>query len=492
MLAKLKKINFEKVLFALEILFYLFCFTKMCLNLCYGTESMHQTFRDYYNYKAIAYFLGVLLVVRRIKILHPVPIIYIIGYIIGAVFYFKKGQFELELYNANMSKCIAFGLFFLLIIDFIVARNLVKWKERNKILTIIYVIAFVLAAILSPGRGALIYLICPFAAFYFIRISEKKWNTLIYCLSAAMWISLVIVMSKSLIEVPYEGERYWGVFLNLSTIGAFCAGASTCAVFWFFLIKGNDIKANIYRILAVVAFAITTYFVMLISARGSQLALILVVLTGFIFWFGKHDIKKIKKRFYIGGGVLIVGISIFILMLWGLYNIDIDSVKDLVKNDILYGQIAYWHNRAKTTFDAQSITFEHGTLLAMLDRFSSGRLGIWMHYMEEMTLLGHQGVHLPVIEAVHPHNNYIAWLYQYGIIGGSAVLVWFVYLNVCIFKKAYKEGAKKYLFPFLWCVFATSAMLIETILWIYLPAFVLLFVQYIAMVNITDEENKGV
>lgn len=486
MLEKIKKIDRNKVLLCLEMAFYLYCFIKMCLNLCYGTEAMYQTFRDYYNYKAIAYFLAVLLMVRRAKIWHPVPIIYSVLYVIGSVMYFRKWQFEIELFNANLSKCIAFGLFFLLIIDFFVSKNLVKWKERNKVLTIIFLVALALSAVISPGRASLIYFICPFAALYFIRINEQKWKQLMICLSIAIWSSNMWVMVKSLIEVPYEGERYFGVFLNLSTIGIFCAAAAVSATFWLLCIKGKTIKANILRIVALVAILVPTYFTFLVSARVALLALVAAIMYGMIMWMGKYDINKLKKKIKYGCVIIISCIILFFVILWGLYNIPVQDIKDNIEIDFLREQVLYWNAVARSTFDANSETYEQGTVLAMIDRFSSSRVGIWQSYFEEMTWLGHEGVYSAVTGRLHPHNNYIAWLYQYGLIGGSAFIVWFIYLNVCINKMIYKTGNKKYMFASLWCMLALVSMLTETILWIYLSSFILIFIQYIVAVDIKD------
>lgn len=489
MLENIKKIDKNKVLFCLEMIFYLYCFVKMCLNLCYGTEAMYQTIRDHFNYKAIAYFLAILLMVRRAKLLHFAPIAYSVFYVIGSVLYFKRAQFEIELYNANLSRCIAYGLFFLLIIDFFVSKNIVKWKERNKVLTIMFLATIAISAILSPGRTTLCYFICPFAALYFVKITKTKWKQLMNCLSVSMWLSNMWVMCKSLLEVPYEGGRYWGVFLNLSTIGLFCAGAATSAIYWFFLVKGKGVKANILRCLSVCAFLIPFYFVMLVSARVAQLALILVIAFGFVMWSGYHSTDKIKKGAMIGGAVLFACAILLVLALWGLYKVDVEEIKSTVNNEFLREQLLYWNGRAKTTFTAKSATFEHGTLLAMMDRFTSGRLGIWVTYFKEMNLLGHEGVYSLTSNWIHPHNNYVAWLYQYGLIGGSAFLAWFVYLNVCMIKKSYKSGDKKYLFPSLWCILTICSMLTETILWIYLSAFVLLFMQYIVMIDIPEDEE---
>lgn len=492
MIEKIKMMDKKKILFCIEILFYLYCFVKVCLNLCYGTEAMYQTFRDYYNYKAIAYFLAVLLMVRRAKIWHPVSIIYSLLYVIGSVIYFRKWQFEIELFNANLSKCIAFGLFFLLIIDFFISRNLVKWKERNKVLTIMFAAAFLLSAILSPGRASLIYLVCPFAALYFIRITEQKWKQLMVCLSIAIWSSNMWVMVKSLIEVPYEGERYFGVFLNLSTIGIFCAAAAVSATFWLLCIRGKTVKANLLRIMAIVAILIPTYFTFLVSARVALLALIAVIMYGIVMWLGEYDLKKLKKRIKYGSIITVSCVILFFLILWGLYNIPVQDIKDNIEVDFLREQILYWNAVARSTFDANSETYEQGTILAMIDRFSSSRVGIWQSYLKEMTWLGHEGVYSPITGRLHPHNNYIAWLYQYGLIGGSVFLVWFIYLNVCINKKIYTTGNKKYLFASLWCVLSLFSMLTETILWIYLSSFVLMLIQYTVMVEMTDDEKINI
>ena len=60
----------NKILLAVEIVFYLYLFLKMSLNLCYGTETEFQINRDYHNYKAICYLLGIIIIATRAHIWH--------------------------------------------------------------------------------------------------------------------------------------------------------------------------------------------------------------------------------------------------------------------------------------------------------------------------------------------------------------------------------------------------------------------------------------
>ena len=167
------------------------------------------------------------------------------------------------------------------------------------------------------------------------------------------------------------------------------------------------------------------------------------------------------------------------LILWGLYQVEEDELRELIGNDMLYNQIAYWHDRADTMFKAKSYFFEHGTPLTMVDRFSSGRVGIWYNYIINFNCFGHETEFLIMNEwdMLHAHNTYISNLYNYGLIGGGAFVCWMISLLVTAIKRI-TTNKKIYLLSTLWIIFALSAMLTDTFYWIYPTPFIMLFLAY--------------
>lgn len=481
----------KKMLVVAEIAFYLYFFLKMCLNLCYGTEAEFQVIRDYYNFKAICYLLGIIIVATRAHIWHWICLLAAGGYAAGCIFYMKKMMFESELFQAMEMRLIAYGLCGIILIDAIIRKNFVKLKNRNWWLTGILMFAFIFTWIFSIGRANTFCFLCPFAVIYLIKLTPQVWVKLMNCFSVSFVGSVCWIFGKSLMEVPYEGSRYWGVFLNLSTIGLFCAGATVCAMYWF-LVKREGRWRWSWRfvpILGALAFSLTA--VSMISARTAMLALICVVFFAFVCCPADQKPGTMKKRF------LIICITACVLLvagfcvLWGMYQVDRETLRALIPNDMIYNKVAYWHGRASTMFRAESRMFEHGTPIAMLDRFSSGRLGIWYNYLTNLNWFGHLSTYLEEVKPhrLHAHNSYISNLYNYGIIGGGAYLCWNIGLFVTAIKKAASDN-KIYLLPVLWIALALGGMLTDMYHWIYPIPFIMLLMQYPLLVKIEKNEKE--
>ena len=54
----------KEVVFTLITIYLLL---KTCTNVVYGTSAPYQVYRDYYNYRAIAFFLVLILLLRKIS-----------------------------------------------------------------------------------------------------------------------------------------------------------------------------------------------------------------------------------------------------------------------------------------------------------------------------------------------------------------------------------------------------------------------------------------
>ncbi|MBO5341166.1 MAG: hypothetical protein J6A73_00615 [Lachnospiraceae bacterium] len=453
-----------------------------------GAEVTYQTFRDFYNYGAIACFFLVLLLIRKAKVWRPLPVIISVVYITLSFLYFYKWNFEAELFRAMFAKCISIWFFLLLLIDLIVAKKIVKWKERNIFLTVLFLSAIVLSVIISPQRKTLIYVIFPFVIFYFVRISLDKWKELMLYFSTSMWLSVTALFVKSLIAVPYTGERYLGTFLNISTAGALASCGVVCAFYWLLLLRGKDKKTNILRIFSVIALIISLCFLFMVNTRTSEVAVVMMFLFGVMFWGGGHESRVIKRRI-LTWSITFIGIClVFILGLWGVYHLDIENMKDYISNETIYNNLKYWIGTAKYTFGTKDSYFGEGTILSMLDSFTSGRIAIWAGYLQDLNWFGHPDFYCLVNNWDLPHNTYIGWLFQYGIIGGLPFVVWFIGVVIFLLKKSYR-GDFKYLFAFLWIVYAGFAMGGEYVPWIYPLCFFTLIIQYPVLVHITAENN---
>ncbi len=480
----------KRVIYIAEILFYLYFFLRVCLNICYGVETPYQVNRDYYNFKAINYLLGIIIVATRARIWHWLCVLPACGYTVGCIIYMRKMMFEWEMFRAVEMRLITYGLCGLILIDAIIRRNFVKWKDRNWWLTGTLIFAVVFTWMFSVSQLHIFYFLCPFTFIYLVKISPEIWMKLVKCLSVSYVASVFWIFGKSLLEVPYEGERYYGVFFNLATISAFCGGAVICSLYWFLSKEKERWKISWQTVLIFMVLLVSTSTVLMVGARGTVLALICVVFFCFIFYPLKNKKGLRKKRAFTVCGVISILLCIGLLILWGLYQIDDDELRELISNDMLYNQVSYWHRRANVTFMAESITFKNGTLLAMLDRFSSSRVGIWYNYIINLNWLGHETEYFVMNElnVWHAHNVFISCLYNYGLIGGGAYVCWMISLLISAVRKTSITKCKIYLFSILWIVYALCAMFTETYYWIYPTPFIMLFLAYPFMNKIEEEK----
>lgn len=493
MIEKIKEIKdksvVNKILLAVEIVFYLYLFLKMSLNLCYGTETEFQINRDYYNYKAICYLLGIIIIATRAHIWHWICLLVTSGYTVGCIFYMKKMMFEAELFRAMEMRLIAYGLCGVILIDAIIRKNLVKFKDRNWWLTGVFLFAVGFTWFFSIGKANTVYFLCPFAVIYLVRIVPEIWERLMKCFSLSYIIAVCWIFGKSLMVVPYEGKRYWGVFLNLSTISLFCAGAAVCAIYWFLKKEEGRWKLS-WRLLPILGALLFSFAaVSMVGGRTSMLALICVFFFAIICYPSNQNASNIKKRFWIVCIIICVLLIVGFVILRLLYQIDRETLRSLITNDIIYNKVVYWHSRACTMFRAESRMFKHGTLLAMLDRFSSGRLGIWYNYLTNLNLFGHISTCLEEEPPyhLHAHNSYISNLYNYGVIGGGAYLCWNIGLLISTVKKILSDK-KIYLLPSLWIIFSLVGMLTDTHHWIYPIPCIMILMQYPLLNKIENNE----
>lgn len=150
---------------------------RVCLNLAYILAAPYQTFKDCFYYKGIAV------------------------YVAASVNHFTAAAYQAELRNAMVSKCVAWGLFLIILVDVIrTGKRYVLAKRTDFFIT---VLAFSCA--LAMNFSFSVCLFCPFAALYLTPIGKRQWTWLVDCLTMAYYGAFVWIMAKCLIMVSHTG-----------------------------------------------------------------------------------------------------------------------------------------------------------------------------------------------------------------------------------------------------------------------------------------------
>lgn len=488
----------DKRMYCIMTILCLYLLLKVCTNLAYGSASSYQTFKDYFYYRAVVFFLVALILIRRVSLLNIPVLTTAAVYTIASVKYFvghyTVAAYGIENQNAAVAKCTAWGLFLIILVDIIRTGNKTSYNKRNKNFALITLVAFSLA--LAMGFQHSLCLICPFAALYLTPISKKKWIWFVECFTVAYYGAFVWVMTKSLITIPpysVTSDRWYynGIFRDSWPGGIFCAGAFACVVYWFIKFWTAD-KRNVFRNMIIVgvctlAMVYPVYATLIIASRSAEAGILGCVLFGYVFVTSKPENNIWKKR---GIGVLttiLVAAVCAIVFLRLLINVDADSVA--LPQGMLRNYFVRLVDMAKRTFTGEGAYdyFPKGSFLSAIDELSSSRLCILVESIKNVSFFGSEQVLVLVgKEYFHPHNTYVTWLLMYGWLGGASMNIWFFSFLVKSIKGVMKRELIC-LFPFLWGVLLTFAMLTQFLPWVYPAAFVLFFVQYPLLIEQAEE-----
>jgi len=469
-----------------------FFFLKMVLNLGYVSESLYQTHRDYFLGVAVSFFLLAVLVLQRVKLKNIWVYIFAIVYFVVATQWLKINELNWgeELQNVYKMRWICGGLLGISLIDAIRYKKVILLKNRNVFLNSLFLVATLLACIISGLNYYSYILLLPFVYFYLLGFESKDWKKWIFCFSAGYYISFVYTMIKSFQAVPYTGERYYGIYINHGMFGIMIGGAFVCALWW--IIVAFQKKASVWiRVIVFVPAIFCLVCLVMNGARVAELAVLVTSIVALCVWGGKRTKEKILYR------VAFVLIAVVIAIIGGLTILvnfnkyDEETMELLIENEVLRQKIMYWWQRADTLFNAESIygVFEEGSIMNALDRFSSSRLSIFTTYLRDLNLFGHDNLYVQLkdVSVFHPHNTFIYWLYGLGVIPGMFLMIWVVSYMIIAIKKAIAQD-EMYIISFLWVVYFLVASLNEDIFWAYIVGFGVLMLHYPLLINMKSQE----
>lgn len=472
----------------------LYFLMKVCTNLAYGSASSYQTFKDYFYYRAVVFFLVVLILIRRVSLLNAPVLVTAAVYTIASVRYFVE-FYTAAAYGANnqlatMAKCTAWGLFLIILVDVIRTGKRTCYNKQNKIFSLITLIAFSLALALRFQYSLCVF--CPIAALYLTPISKKQWIWLVECFTVAYYGAFVWVMTKSLITMPpysvtSDGWYYNGIFRDSWPGGIFCAGAFACVMYWFLKFWTAD-KRNMLKMGAcILAMIFPVYTTVIIASRSAEAGILGCVLFSYVFAMSKPEKSTWKKRGIVVMTAVLAAAVCAILFLRLLLNVDVDSME--LPQGMLRNHLARWADVARKTFAGAGAWgyFPKGSFLSAIDGLSSNRLCILVETLKNVSLFGSEQLSVLVAEKYyHPHNTYAAWLLIYGWLGGIPMIIWFFSFLVKSIGGVLKRELT-YLFPFLWGALLVFAMLTQFLPWLYPAAFILFFMQYPLLIEQAED-----
>ena len=377
-----------------------------------------------------------------------------------------------DLYRAILYTCLVSGCFVTVLTERICSHSIAGIFKKNGLVIAIFVI---LSAIALPAHQiSYILIIFPALTLLLTDIKKEKWIELTDCFAVGYYLAFFQLFTHSLIYNPdrsYLG-RFLGSFSQIETGGMFCGGAIVCVIYLWLRFKGEFGKEWIGTILAVILGIYPLYSMVLFSSRSTIIALFILGLFVFVFLHGKGKKQTVVR--------CIVSAVILLLLTGGV--IGFSYYLGYKYAGVEFEEIPYVFNRilALTDKEFSSGIFGDSSILNNIDMALSGRLSGWYNSLAQIRLAGHPFEETPIIlelTITTAHNFFIMWLINYGFIGGTVYIIWFLAEFLLMTYAAVKK--KDYvLFSVLWIYYCLGNFMFSCITWRYVVGFILLLVQY--------------
>lgn len=481
-----------RVLKVLEALAYIILFSQMVLNLGDSGEAAYQTYKDRYIAIAMVYFMLTILILQRVRLITVLNIIVVVVLCFVAKWKMEPMLEAPDVYNILKAKWTCIVLMSVSLIDMIRYKKIATWKEREPVLTVFYVIASVLAYLLGKGTCYSYMMLVPIILLFLLRIREADYQRWIFYFTVGYYVAFLYVMIKSFITVPYTGERYYGIYVNLGLFGMFMGGAFVCALWWLIMLIKR--KAPLWTKIAVSVLIVFPIVCNLLNgARVSELGIIVVGVLAICIWGLGNNKKKAKKRIIILFIVAAVVAAGGFTFLYIMSTYDKETLKELVSNEIILKRLLYWNDKATKVFGMKSCygVIKGGTLINALDHYSSGRISHWIMYLKEADFkpAKYWEIDVGTFVMAHPHNIYIYWIYGMGWLPGTVLTAWtFTYFARTI--QEFKKRNDIVILVFLWMLYYIVIGINENPLWFTPEGYAILMLYYPIIVKMFKKKTK--
>ena len=425
-----------------------------CIYSLIGVDNVYyQIWKNEQSAKAILAFTAVVFIIRKVKLFNWQSLV---GTLLLFVVFIERKHFWIEspdIWAVVKPQMFAEWLSLMIVIDMCLYKNVNNLFKSVNYLAILYVLMTVGMIYRRNTRLDPLILIFPFFLFALVKmdVERKRWFT---CRFIDAWfISFVYVVVKSFVERPYEGERYYGCFLNIGQFGIFmvcCFAVSISALYYCLEVFG---KKNLLVYISCMWIIFNLFMLYIIDTRTIMVGVLFCL--AFVFLFARKDTtrKKIIKRWVliaifiivlIGTGALLITVSQSISEEWFVANFS-GPLSPIATN--LY--------RLRKLAEIDQTISDKNPLFRIIDSLSSGRLTIAQRYAEYFNFEGNTSIGFELEEHGYwvytAHNTYIQFLVEYGYVSFAELMI-FVFASITVSVKDYLHSGKQpfKLMPILW------------------------------------------
>jgi len=394
----------------------------------------YQTWKNEAAAKAILAFTAIVFIIRKVRLINWQSLVATLLFGVVALERMHFWADAEDILNAVKPQLVAEWLSLMIIIDIILYKNVNNLFKGANILAILYIAMAIGMIWRRHDRMEPIVLIFPMVLFALIKLDAERKQWFVCRFIDAWFITFIYVMVKSFIERPYEGQRYYGCFVNIGQFGIFMVCCFTIALFSICYAKEKYSRLSFPYFISWIWLIIASYMLYIIDTR-TILAGVLLCLAGLFMFVRKDTTKK----------ALIKRSVLIILVLFGIIAFSALAVNICanVSDEWLEAHsIGVWTPITASIKRFRWVAYmlqyhpSGNRIFDLFDSLSSSRLTIWKRYTEYFNYDGNPSIsfELPNGYWVYTaHNTYIQFLVEYGFISFiNLLLIILITLKNCI------------------------------------------------------------
>lgn len=313
--------------------------------------------------------------------------------------------------------------------------EIIEWDKKIYLPMVILGIWILFSGLFHSIGGTSVVLalslIFIYPCFYYVWINRGDYTTLCDIVLVPTFIIGVFECFFCL-YLAYNGEcrieygRLLGNYGNPNTTGIVAASVVVSSLYLLYRLRDRIIG----MVVATVGLGASVGLIIECASRTAMLASIsaAIVLIAFVVkrFLVNRNYRKLVLYVLIVAAIVMCVVGIFSKM--DELQMASESASEEVRAEA--AGIGDTGTETVDITERVAVTVSRSDTRSTLDRFSSGRIGIWKSYLEQLNWVGH----IPSIPKrpmeIKAHNVAIEYAYRYGIVGGMLFVIWFLLLGV--------------------------------------------------------------
>ena len=408
---------------------------------------------------------------------------------------------------------------------------LVDLKKPSHIIRLLWILWIILLAIFNPGYGYTAFIVMGYSLFFYVQTDKDIRYAVRSAFFTGTLLSFAFVSARSVLQRPFDTERYQLYFQNENAAGEYLASIVAVLfcrleMIWhaedgddIFLInglipgfkwlkkgKGVKVTVSVYYYLMII-------WALILVVLNYTRTTILSMCVAFFVVFVVDMIKSHKKVFVVLRFLAIPVLTILLLYPGFLlvrympskvddpyfYTWEYNPESKVIQGDsaqspkyteftdllrIIFGK---WGLLIDFAGDGNAVTHDGSAQTETIEidhkDVSNGRSTIWKAYIPKISFSAHYPGNIDLEDGTliyHAHNTYLQVAYQYGILAGAVLFLLNATSVIVALILYFKEGKKKgYLsYPLFTMIMVSLGMMTE---WMGHPSYIIFIAQIFAL-----------